>query len=113
MCELLLATCFVVVVFCSALDPEPQVVDPTPLDEFLTSATVVGGELNRWYNITSAVIIHGAEDTSFGDYICNVCFLRGTPFEECHNATMQLHILGAPPLVRSDGELYTKEPPRM
>ena len=103
--ELLLAACFVVV-FCSAIDPEPQVVDPTPLDEIETSFTdVVGGELNRWYNITSATIVSGAEDSSFGDYICNVCFLRGTPFEECHNATMQLHILGAPPmLARSDGE---------
>ena len=106
--ELLLAACFVVV-FCSAVDPEPQVVDPTPLDEFLTSATVVGGQFNRWYNITSAIIVPGAEDPSFGDYTCNVCFLRGTPFEECHNATMQLHILGAPPmLVRSDGELYQR-----
>ena len=92
--------------FCSAFEPEPQVVDPTPLDEIETSSTVVGGELNRWYNITSALIFFAAEDPSFGDYICNVCFSRDTPSEECHNATMQLHILGAPPmLVRSDGEL--------
>ena len=95
----------VVVFICSAVDPEPQRVDPTPFDEIETSSTVVGGELNRWYNITSAIIVSGAEDTSIGDYICNVCFSRGTPSEECHNATMQLHILGAPPmLVRSDGE---------
>ena len=109
MCGLTLAPCFVVVVVfccCSAVDPEPQLVDPTPLDQIETSFTVVGGELNRWYNITSALIAFGAEDTSFGDYICNVCFLRGTPSEECHNATMQLHILGAPPmLVKRDGEL--------
>ena len=97
MCELIL--------FYLALEPEPQPVDPTPEDELLTSATVVGGPFDRWYNITSAIIVAGAEDPSFGDYICSVCIARGTPFEECHNATMQLHILGAPPrLVRSNGE---------
>ena len=59
----------------------------------------VGGEYNQWFNITGTGILAGAEDPSFGDYICSVCVDRGTPSEECHNATTTLHILGAPPVL--------------
>lgn len=74
-----------------------MVVPPTPVGELETSATAVGGEFNRWYNITMASGVDGAEDSTFGDYICMVCIDRDTPFEECHNATMQLYVLGDPP----------------
>ena len=65
-----------VVDFCSAFDQEPQEVDPTPFDEIETSSTVVGGELNRWYNITSAEIVAGADDPSFGDSYPGLPLLR-------------------------------------
>lgn len=59
----------------------------------------IGGEYNRWFNVTGTIIMVGAEDPSFGDYICSVCVDRGTPSQECHNATTTLHILGAPPVL--------------
>jgi hypothetical protein len=60
---------------------------------------VVGGPFLRWFNLTSAVIAAGAEDSSSADIICSVCVARGTPFQQCHNATVVLLSLGDPPVL--------------
>jgi hypothetical protein len=80
---------------------EPQQVSqyttPTPTEFAHLSTIVVGGPSLRWFNLTSAVVAVGAEDTSSADYICSVCTRRGTPFQQCHNATVALLALGSPP----------------
>ena len=58
---------------------------------------IIGGEFNRWFNITSTIISAQATVPDQGDYICEVCVARDTPFEMCHRGTLTLHLLGAPP----------------
>ncbi len=59
----------------------------------------IGGEFNEWFNITSTVLVSGAASTSNGLYICEVCFFRGTAFEECHLANTSLQVIGGPPIL--------------
>ena len=57
----------------------------------------VEGEFNRYLNITRTNIVPAAEDPDSGVYTCQVCFAQGTSCEVCHNASILLYLLGAPP----------------
>lgn len=57
----------------------------------------IGGEFNRWFNITRTILIAGAGDPHYGNYTCEVCVARGTPLEVCHRARNTLFIAGGPP----------------
>ena len=64
----------------------------------LTSGDRYSDSVGRgWYNITSTIIVAGAEDADFGNYTCSVCRERGTENQQCDNATLTLHLLGNAP----------------
>ena len=67
-------------------------VDPLP-------RIVVGGQFNRWLNITRTVIIQGAEDPDRKIFMCEVCVARGTPFEQCHTTNYTSRLIGSPPMI--------------
>ena len=69
----------------------------TPEAQLPTARRIVGGEFNRFLNITRTLISQGAEDPDFGRYICSTCIAIGTPQEQCHNATVVLFLVGSPP----------------
>ena len=63
----------------------------------------IGGQFNRWLNITSTIISEGAGDPHYGNYTCEVCVSRGTPQESCQESRTTLFIAGAPPDI-NEGE---------
>ena len=69
-----------------------QDVDPPP-------RIIVGGDFNRWLNISRTVIIQGAEDPDRKIFMCEVCIARGTPFEECHVSNYTSRLIGSPPII--------------
>jgi len=102
LCNLHLTMHFSLSQYVIAVVGEPEPFPPTPEDQANISSVVVGGPSLRWFNISRTIILAAAEDPSLGDYTCSVCTGRGTPSQECHNATLTLHLLGAPPtLVRA------------
>ena len=62
---------------------------------------IVGGQFNRWLNITRTVNIQGAEDPDSKIFMCEVCIARGTPFEECNTTNYTSRVIGAPPVISS------------
>ena len=59
----------------------------------------MGGEFNRWLNITRVQVVGGAEDPDSKIFQCEVCIARGTPSEECHTANYTNYITGSPPMI--------------
>lgn len=51
----------------------------------------------RWFNISSTIIVQGAEDADYGNHTCSVCTDRGGPEESCNDATLNIFLLGAAP----------------
>ena len=71
----------------------------------------MGGEFNRWLNITRTNIIQGAQDVNQGNYTCEVCIGRGVlPEPICHTAVSTLLIIGGPPSIslKGTGKLFCK-----
>ena len=65
---------------------------------------IVGGESNRWLNITRTRIIQGAEDPDSRIYICEVCSANNT---NCNGANYTQLTVGTPPNITDDsGELH-------
>ena len=56
----------------------------------------MGGEYNRWLNISQ---IELAEDPDSKIFQCEVCIARGTPSEECHIANYTNRVTGGPPMI--------------
>ena len=65
---------------------------------------VIGGQFNQWFNITSIKITQDERDNDYGLHICEVCVARGTPLEMCHNATLNVYVAGAPPVILKAGD---------
>ena len=62
----------------------------------------ITGEFNDVLEILGVLINPDAEDPTSGNYICEVCIARDFPaLEECHNATVTVFGIGAPPLLNS------------
>ena len=79
------------------MDP-PEVLTPNE-DVIPQPRIIVGGQFNRWLNITRTVIVQGAEDPDSKIFTCEVCIARGTPFEQCHSANYTSRLIGAPPRI--------------
>ena len=75
----------------------PQIL--TPDDFGFVSRITVGGDSNRWLNISSVVVVVGAEDPDSKIFMCEVCQNRSTPAEECYTANYTSQIIGAPPYI--------------
>ena len=77
----------------------PQVLVPNagfqPLERI-----IVGGEFNRWLNITRVEVVGGAEDPDSKLFMCEVCVGRYTPFEICHTSNYTNRVIGAPPVIK-------------
>ena len=58
---------------------------------------IVGGDFNRWLNITRVEVVGGAEDPDSKIFMCEVCVARDTPFEVCHISNYTNRVIGAPP----------------
>lgn len=84
---------------CPVADPgrPPQVLEPnddvTPIPRI-----IVGGEFNRWLNITRTVTIQGAEDPDSNIYMCQVC-QNVTTLEGCTAASYSQFTIGSPPVI--------------
>ncbi len=72
-------------------DPLDPTVQLTSLRQSLS------GMFNEILDIEGTVIAPGAELPTSAIYECQVCVARGTPFQDCHNATVELWGLGQPP----------------
>ena len=87
--------------------------DPAMLPEVIAPNTgvepperiTVGGQFNRWLNISSVITVQGAEDPDSKIFICEVCQARGTPSEQCNTANFTLSLIGAPPQNLYSGSL--------
>ena len=64
----------------------------------------MGGEFNRWLNISRIDLVGGAEDPDSKIFECEVCIARGTPFEQCHTANYTNQVIGGPPVITVNGE---------
>ena len=60
---------------------------------------IVGGNLNRWLNITRTAIVQGAEDPDTRIYMCEVC-ADITTLENCSAANYTQVVVGSPPSIR-------------
>ena len=70
-----------------------------------TPRIVVGGEFNRWLNITRTVTVQGAEDPDSSIFMCEVC-QNITTFEGCSVSNYTQFTIGSPPVVGdTSGEL--------
>ena len=67
----------------------------------LPERIIVGGQFNRWLNITRTIIIQGAEDPDSKIFVCEVCIARSTTFDECNTANYTSRLIGAPPVISS------------
>lgn len=77
-----------------------------PSDENLR--IVVGGESNRWLNISRTVARRGSEDPDSKIFMCEVCERRNTIFESCQISNYTSRIVGAPPILTGNSsELYS------
>ena len=65
----------------------------------------MGGEFNRWLNISAVEVVGGAEDPDSKIFMCEVCVARGTPFEQCHTANYTNLVTGGAPRVSGTGKL--------
>ena len=77
---------------------EPQTLVPND-DVLPLERIIVGGQFNRWLNITNTVIAQGAEDPDRKILMCTVCEDRGTPSEMCHTSNYTSRLIGAPPVI--------------
>lgn len=59
---------------------------------------VVGGESNRWLNITQTVASNGSEDPDSKIIMCEVCVDRDTESESCHTSNFTLYVIDEPKL---------------
>ena len=75
-------------------DQEPQVVPPN--ENMPNERVIVGGDFNRWLNITRTQIVQGAEDPDSRIYICEVCDNSTMP-ETCSAANYTQLTVGTPP----------------
>ena len=81
----------------------------TPNDGFdPPQRIIVGGDSNRWLNITRVELIGGAEDPDSKIFMCEVCLNRDNPNEECHTANYTSWIIGAPPVININGTSPSK-----
>ncbi len=84
---------------------------PAENDAVLGANKFVNGTFNQELEIIQTLLTKGAEDTSSGIYKCEVCIKRGTPFEDCHNSSTEVWVIGAPPDLDSvpsvAGKLHT------
>ena len=77
-----------------------KLLPPTPSDRLGFHRIVVGGESNRWLNITQTVAAQGAEDPDDKMFTCTVV----TSKEERYEASFTLMTVGAPPvIIRGNG----------
>ena len=60
---------------------------------------VVGGEMNRWLNITSTVNVQGAVEPDSKIFMCEICDDFET-LEGCNTSTYTQFVIGTPPLLR-------------
>ena len=75
---------------------------PTPSDHLGFHRIVVGGESNRWLNITQTVAVQGAEDADDKRLTCTVVTSKGGYYETSY--TLLLMTVGAPPvIIRGNG----------
>ena len=75
----------------------PQILAPNDFGFILRIS--VGGESNRWLNISSIEVVGGAEDPDSKIFMCEVCLNRSTSAEECYTANYTSQVIGAPPYI--------------
>ena len=74
----------------------PQILTPNDDGFGSPQRIIVGGESNRWLNI-SFVGVTGVENPDSKIFMCEVCLNHNTPAEECYTANYTSWLTGAPP----------------
>ena len=93
---------------CSSLHTAPEGADFDPLTRTsdtadpATEIQIIGGEFDRWLNITGVEIAQGARDPDRAIFRCEVCIGRGTPFESCYAANYTNLVIGSAPMITGD-----------
>ena len=71
---------------------------------------IVGGQFNRWLNISRTLIVQAAEDPDSRIYICEVCE-NITTLENCNSANYTQVTVGSPPsITETSSELVLLNP---
>lgn len=83
-----------------------QFILPSDEDYLHLERISVGGQFNRWLNISNVIIIQGAEDPDSKIFICEVCQARDTPFEQCNSTNFTLNLIGTPPVIKENLSKY-------
>ena len=74
---------------------------PTPSDRLSFQRIVVGGESDRWLNITQTIAVPGTEDPDNKQFTCRILTPDGGVDYE---STLDLRMVGAPPvIIRGNG----------
>ena len=74
---------------------------PTPPDRLSFQRIVVGGESDRWLNITQTIAVPGTEDPDNKQFTCRILTPDGGVDYE---STLDLRMVGAPPvIIRGNG----------
>ena len=75
-------------------------VQPGPETQIMSTDTTdrvyIGGQYNRFLNITRTVVFSSQEDPDFGIYTCRVCVGEGA-LQMCQDANTTVYLLGSPP----------------
>ena len=69
----------------------------------IVARIMVGGDFNRWLNISQIELVGGGQDSDSKIFQCKVCIAHRTPFEECHTANYTNLVTGGPPVVNITG----------
>ena len=85
---------------------QPDEIPPSEADDLYLQRITVGGQFNRWLNISHVIVIQGAEDPDSKIFICEVCQARGTPSEQCNTTNFTLSVIGAPPVIKENLSKY-------
>ena len=74
--------------------------NPLPPDAPYISRITVGGDSNRWLNISRIELVGGAEDPDSKLFECEVCTARDTPLVNCSTAKYTNLVIGGPPVIK-------------
>ena len=89
--------------YIKALSPDPMPRPENPTPPGTVARITVGGDFNRWLNISQIELVGAAEDPDSKIFQCEVCIARGTPFEQCHIANYTNRVIGGPPVINTTG----------
>ena len=72
---------------------------PTPGNRLDFQRIVVGGESNRWLNITQTIAVPGAKDPDNKIFTCKIVTSDDEESEALYESSVELRMVGEPPMI--------------